>query len=162
MLKINKKRIKENIEKIKSKYLMVLSFIIANLINGILLRGVTVGEPFRIQPLFIDFGLLILISLLSLFFKRKNRPKYFFIISIVLTLVCLINSIYYHYYSSFASISLLSNLVYAKDVGNAIFENVLEDYMFELPGSGITTFTITEEDVKDRLSKRYKNIEIDE
>ena len=64
MLKINKKRIKENIEKIKSKYLMVLSFIIANLINGILLRGVTVGEPFRIQPLFIDFGLLILISLL--------------------------------------------------------------------------------------------------
>ena len=126
MLKINKKRIKENIEKIKSKYLMVLSFIIANLINGILLRGVTVGEPFRIQPLFIDFGLLILISLLSLFFKRKNRPKYFFIISIVLTLVCLINSIYYHYYSSFASISLLSNLVYAKDVGNAIFENVLK------------------------------------
>ena len=120
MLKINKKRIKENIEKIKSKYLMVLSFIIANLINGILLRGVTVGEPFRIQPLFIDLGLLILISLLSLFFKRKNRPKYFFIISIVLTLVCLINSIYYHYYSSFASISLLSNLVYAKDVGNAI------------------------------------------
>lgn len=44
----------------------------------------------------------------------------------------------------------------------SIFENVLEDYMFELPGSGITTFTITEEDVKDRLSKRYKNIEIDE
>ena len=34
--------------------------------------------------------------------------------------------------------------------------------MFELPGSGITAFTITEEDVKDRLSKRYKNIEIDE
>ena len=44
----------------------------------------------------------------------------------------------------------------------SIFENVLEDYMFELPGSGITTFTITEEDVKDRLSKRYKNIEITE
>ncbi len=44
----------------------------------------------------------------------------------------------------------------------SIFENVLEDYMFELPGSGITAFTITEEDVKDRLSKRYKNIEIDE
>ena len=112
MLKINKKRIKENIEKIKSKYLMVLSFIIANLINGILLRGVTVGEPFRIQPLFIDFGLLILISLLSLFFKRKNRPKYFFIISIVLTLVCLINSIYYHYYSLYNPYTLYHVILY--------------------------------------------------
>ena len=46
--------------------------------------------------------------------------------SVILTLVCLINSIYYHYYSSFASVALLSNLVYAKDVGDAIFENVLK------------------------------------
>lgn len=44
----------------------------------------------------------------------------------------------------------------------SIFENVLEDYMFELPGSGTKEFTITEEDVKDRLGKRYKNIEIEE
>ena len=42
------------------------------------------------------------------------------------TLICLINSIYYHYYNSFASISLLATAVFVKDVNNAIFENVLK------------------------------------
>lgn len=51
-------------------------------------------------------------------------------ITIVLTLICLINSVYYHYYSSFATVTLISNLVYAKDVGNAIFENVLKPVDF--------------------------------
>ena len=46
--------------------------------------------------------------------------------SILFTLICIINSIYYHYYSSFASISLLATAVFAKDVGDAIVENVLK------------------------------------
>ena len=126
MLKINKKKIKEKFRKIKNDYLLVVSFIMSNLINGLILRGITVKNIFSLPPLFIDFGLLILISLVALAFKRKNRIKYFMAMSFILTLVCLINSVYYHYYSSFASVALLSNLIYAKDVGNAIFENVLK------------------------------------
>ena len=126
MSKLNKKKIKDKFMKVKSDYLLVVSFIITNLINGLILRGVTVKNVFSLPPLFIDLGLLILISLVSLAFKRRNRIKYFMTMSVILTLVCLINSIYYHYYSSFASVALLSNLVYAKDVGNAIFENVLK------------------------------------
>ena len=126
MSKITKKEIKNLFSKVKNNYLLAISFILANLINGFILRCVTVKNAFSIPPLFIDFGLLILLSLLSLIFKRKNRIKYFVAMSIILTLICLINSVYYHYYSSFASIALLSNLVYAKDVGDAIFENVLK------------------------------------
>lgn len=126
MSKINKKEIKEKLKRVKSSYLLVASFIITNLVNGIILRGVTVKNVFSLPPLLIDLGLLIFISLISFTIKRKNRIKYFMTMSIILTLVCLINSIYYHYYSSFASVALLSNLVYAKDVGNAIFENVLK------------------------------------
>ena len=126
MSKINKKEIKEKLKRVKSSYLLVASFIITNLVNGIILRGVTVKNVFSLPPLLIDLGLLIFISLISFTIKRKNRIKYFITMSIILTLVCLINSIYYHYYSSFASVALLSNLVYAKDVGNAIFENVLK------------------------------------
>lgn len=126
MSKINKKELKERLKRVKNSYLLVASFIITNLVNGIILRGVTVKNVFSLPPLLIDLGLLIFISLISFTIKRKNRIKYFMTMSIILTLVCLINSIYYHYYSSFVSVALLSNLVYAKDVGNAIFENVLK------------------------------------
>lgn len=130
MIRINKKQIKSKTKKIlttiKDKYLFVLFFIMVNIINELLLRIITVKNVFSIHTLLIDIGLLILLSLLSLLFKRKNRIKYFMTITIVLTLICLINSVYYHYYSSFATVTLISNLVYAKDVGNAIFENVLK------------------------------------
>lgn len=130
MIKINKKQIKNKItkviEKIKDKYLLVLSFIVINLINSLLLRLITVKNIFSIHPLLIDIGLLLLLSLLSLLFKRKNRIKYFMTTTIILTMICLINSVYYHYYDSFATVTLISNLVYAKDVGDAIFENVLK------------------------------------
>lgn len=130
MIKINKKQIKNKItkviEKIKDKYLLVLSFIVINLINSLLLRLITVKNLFSIHPLLIDTGLLLLLSLLSLLFKRKNRIKYFMTTTIILTMICLINSVYYHYYDSFATVTLISNLVYAKDVGDAIFENVLK------------------------------------
>lgn len=43
----------------------------------------------------------------------------------------------------------------------SIFESVMRDYMFELPGSGVTEIHISEEDVKSKLSVRYKNIKID-
>lgn len=134
MIRINKKQIKSKTKKIlttiKDKYLFVLFFIMVNIINELLLRIITVKNVFSVHTLLIDIGLLILLSLLSLLFKRKNRIKYFMTITIVLTLICLINSVYYHYYSSFATVTLISNLVYAKDVGNAIFENVLKPVDF--------------------------------
>lgn len=130
MIKISKEQIKRKISKlkniIKDKYLLVIAFIIINTINALLLRGITVKNIFSIHPLLIDIGLLIILSLLSLFFKRKNRIKYFMTITIIFTLICLINSIYYHYYSSFATVTLISNLVYAKDVSDAILGNVLK------------------------------------
>lgn len=73
MLKINKKKIKEKFRKIKNDYLLVVSFIMSNLINGLILRGITVKNIFSLPPLFIDFGLLILISLVALAFKRKTE-----------------------------------------------------------------------------------------
>lgn len=132
MIKLNlkKDKIKYFLNYIEKNYLMVIFFVIANLINDIILRAITVKNAFSILPVLIDIGFLILISLLSLLFKRKNRIKYFFSMSIILTLVCVINSAYYHYYSSFASFSLLNTAVFAKDVGNAIVENVIKPIDF--------------------------------
>lgn len=121
-----KKSFKEMTSIIKENFLLEVSFIVSNLLNGLILRIITVGNGLSISPLLMDLLFLILITLLSLLFKRKNRGKFLITVSIILTLICLINSVYYHYYSSFASISMLATAVFAKDVGNAIVENVLK------------------------------------
>lgn len=122
-----KNKIKKiNFEKFKKNYLLVTFFIVSNLINGIILRSVTVKNGLRLSPMLIDLSFLIIISLFSLLIKRKKRINYFMIVSLILNLTCIINSIYYHYYSSFASISLLATAVFAADVSDAIVENVLK------------------------------------
>lgn len=121
-----KKKIKKILKIIKEDHLFEMSFIFSNLINGLILRIITVSNGLSISPLLMDLVFLIIIALLSLLFKRKNRVKFLITTSIILTLICIINSIYYHYYNSFASISLLATAVFAKDVGDAIVENVLK------------------------------------
>jgi len=125
-IKIILKKIKEIAKVIKDDYLFEFFFIISNLINGLILRIITVSNGSSISPLLMDLLFLIIMCLISLLFKRKNRSKFLITISIILTLICIINSIYYHYYSSFASISLLGAAIFAKDVGDAIIENVLK------------------------------------
>lgn len=125
-----KKQFKNLISIIKENYLLEVFFILSNLINGLFLRVITVGNGTTVSPLLMDFLFLMLICLLSLLFKRKNRGKFLIIISIVLNLICIINSIYYNYYSSFASISMLATAVFAKDVGDAIVQNVLKPIDF--------------------------------
>ena len=43
----------------------------------------------------------------------------------------------------------------------SIFECVMEDYMFEAPGSGTTSIEVDSSYVKEKISKRYKNIKKD-
>ena len=117
---------KELINIIKKDFLLEIFFIMSNLLNALILRIVTVGNGLSISPLLMDLLFLILLSLLSPLFKRKNRGKFFITISVILALMCVINSIYYNYYSSFASISMLATAVFAKDVGDAIVQNVLK------------------------------------
>lgn len=123
---MSKNKIKKFFINIQENYLLEVFFIIANLINSTILRSITVNNIFRISPLLIDFSFLILITLISFIFKRKNKIKYFMIISVIFTLICIINSVYYHYYNSFASVSLISLTSFAADVSDAIVENVLK------------------------------------
>ena len=121
-----RKKLKEVFKLIKEQHLFEVFFIVSNLINGLVLRAITVSNGLSISPLLMDTLFLIIISLLSLLFKRKKRGIFLIIMSIIFNLICIINSIYYHYYSSYASFSLLATAIFAKDVGDAIVENVLQ------------------------------------
>ena len=123
-MKNGKEKIKKLLKIIKKDYPVETFFIISNLINGLIIRIVTVKNGLFISPLFADLGFLILVTLISL--TKEKRIRYFITLSILFNLVCIVNSIYYHYYSSFASISLIANITFASDVSDAIVENVLK------------------------------------
>ena len=125
-MKNGKEKIKKLLKIIKKDYPVETFFIISNLINGLIIRIVTVKNGLFISPLFADLGFLILVTLISLTIKKEKRIRYFITLSILFNLVCIVNSIYYHYYSSFASISLVANITFASDVSDAIVENVLK------------------------------------
>ncbi len=127
-----KKNIKEIIflyiknfkNQLKSDMLFVY-FIIGALINSSLLRFFTVKNYFDIKPIIADLIFILIVGIFSYLIKKKNRFTYFMVWSIVTTLLCFINSIYYTFYSSFVSVSLLSTSVFVVDVGDAVIKNVL-------------------------------------
>ncbi len=105
---------------------MISIFIISSLINATLLRFFTIKDYFDPKPILIDLSFILIMSSILFAVKSKNRSKYLFTFSIILTLTCIINSIYYTYYSSYASFSLLATSTAIVDVGDAIVENVLQ------------------------------------
>ena len=86
---------KKIIKVIKDNYLFVLLFILINVLSSYFLRVFTTREYFNIRPLLADLGFFALLSLISLTIKRKKRGRYFVIVSLVLSIICVINSIYY-------------------------------------------------------------------
>lgn len=97
------KRVKEYL---KTNKLMV-TFILSSLINGCLIRFLTVSNYFAIKPILADLVFLFVITAFGYFIKPKHQFKYFLMWSIILTTLCIVNAIYYSNYISFASVSLL-------------------------------------------------------
>ena len=57
---------------------------------------------------------------------EKRRVTYYLVLSFILMLLCTINSSYYTFYTSFASISLISTTKFIFAVGDAVVENVIK------------------------------------
>ena len=112
--------------------LLVEIFAIVNIINGIMLRSFTVKNGFAIKPLLGDLTLVIVIGSFAHLFKPKNQIKYLFIWSLIFSLTCFINCVYYSNYISFASFSMLSTATELKGYTDAVIENILEfkDFIF--------------------------------
>ena len=111
---------------------LFLTFIITTLLNGMMLRFLTVHNYFAIKPIIADLAVILLFGSFVYLFKPKNRFKYLLIISVLFTAICVINSLYYTYYMSFASFSLIAVSLTVVDVGDAVVENVLQikDFLF--------------------------------
>ena len=97
-----KKKITEfiNLFKIHSKsYLktniLFMTFVSTSVINGCLLRFLTVKNYFDLKPVIADLAIVLIIGAFGYFIKPKHQFKYFFTWSVVFTILCLVNSMYY-------------------------------------------------------------------
>lgn len=120
------------IKKYAKTNILFFSFIISVFINGTLLRFLTVGNFFDIKPALADIAFILLIGSITYLFKHKGQVRYLMTLSIIMTAICVINSMYYTFYKSFASVSLLVTSLFVIDVGDAVVENVIEykDFIF--------------------------------
>ena len=110
-----------------NKYFCI--YILINFLNAFLLRVFTIGginTVFAISPILADLAVIILLGAIGYLMKERRQVVYYVILSFILTLLCTINSSYYTFYTSFASISLLSTTKFIFAVGDAVVENVIK------------------------------------
>ncbi len=111
---------------------LFIVFIVTSLLNGMFLRFFTVHNYFAIKPILADLAIILLFGSFVYLFKPRKRFGYLLILSVIFTAVCVVNSLYYTYYMSFASFSLIAVSLTVIDVGDAVVQNVLQfkDFIF--------------------------------
>lgn len=163
------KNTKEFIERVKTEHLireyfknnvLFVTFVATAVINSTLLRFFcmhTVENFLSWKAILADLTVVTAIGSFGYLFKPKNRFSYYLGFNIFLTAICIINSVYYTFYTSFASVSMLSLTQYIGDVGDAVVENVLQlkDMIYIFAPIVLTV-------VHFRLKKKsyYKKIEL--
>lgn len=128
---INYKKIKKEVKVYLKTNILTITFLITNIINGIILRFFTVKNYFNIKPILGDLVFLLLIISFCYLIKPKHQFKYYLPWSIIFTIVCMVNCVYYSNYISFASFSLLktsSQLGGYTDAVTSILE--IKDFIF--------------------------------
>ena len=137
-------------------------FVILNVINAFLLRMLTMNNAsnfFAFQPLLADFAFVVIIGSFGFLFKRGFRLVYYFLLTCLLTAICMINSSYYTFYTSFSSISLLSTIKFIGQVGDAVVENVMKpkDFVYLLAPIIMLVVSIRKLKTKELNKEDYKN-----
>lgn len=140
--------------------ILFMTFVGTSVINGCLLRFLTVKNYFDIRPIIADLAIVLIIGALGYFIKPKHQFKYFFTWSIVFTVLCVVNSMYYTNYVSFASFSLLETSLQLVDVGDAVVNNVMEikdfSYIWQVVAILFVNATLKKRKYYDRVAKIEK------
>ena len=99
------------------------SYVILSILCTSFVRFYTNGNV-SIRPLLFDIGVPIVIGSLCYLRKPKKQFGYLFFLLILIASVCMANSIYYKFYSSYVSFSLITSLQQVGGVTDAFFEKI--------------------------------------
>lgn len=126
---IKKARKEHIVRKYISNNQLFLTYVITCLINATMLRFFCIhsmANYLSVKAIIGDLAIILILGSFGYLCHPKNRFTYYLILDIFLSAICMINSVYYTFYSSFASVSMLSLTQYIGDVGDAVVENVLQ------------------------------------
>lgn len=123
-----KKTYKKIIEYIISNRLFI-SYVLISFLGTIILRQLTIGNAFSIFPMITDLGMILVIGSFGYFIKPKKQFIYFFTWLCIFSLMELINTIYYVFYTNFASLGDLPTLSQTETVTGSIFEKLKLMYL---------------------------------
>lgn len=118
------KRVVKLFKKYFSTNILFSSYLIISILLSLTLRILTVGISFSIKPIIYDLFISLIIGSFGYLFKPRNQFKYFFSVLSIFTFLCIINSLYYTFYKSFLSISLIESMVMLKDVKSSVFDKL--------------------------------------
>jgi phosphoglycerol transferase MdoB-like AlkP superfamily enzyme len=152
------KSIKEiNYKGYLSTNILFFTTVISSVINALILRAFTVGNALEIKPFLGDFAIVLIVCSFGYLIKPRKQIIYFLTLTIIFTSICVINSIYYTFYQSFASISLLATSLQVIGVGDAVVKNVLKYRDFIFLWQPIVLFIIH---LKLKKKNYYKHVEV--
>ena len=107
---------------------LFVAYVIINVLNGMILRMLTLGTStiFDFDAIIADLTFVLFVGSFSYFFHEKGKFIYLLCFTVFFSALCVLNSAYYTFYTSFSSISLLSTARFITDVGDAVVENVVQ------------------------------------
>ena len=97
-----------------------LSYVIISLISCKLLRVFTIEDGLNIKAFLFDLSIILLIGSFGYFFKPKNQFRYWVVVLFFITLINTINGMYYMFFTSFASFSLLETFAQTFTVSDSV------------------------------------------
>ena len=103
---------------------MFMAYLILALISCFLIRKFTINDHFNLYATFFDFSIIMILGSLGYLFKVKNQYRYWNTILIVITLINLINGIYYKFFTNFVTVGLLESLGQTGEVTDAVFSRL--------------------------------------
>lgn len=119
----------KGIKKYFKSNILFTVFVIAALVNSMILRAFTVKSGLALSPFLADLAFVLAVGAFGYLIKPKHRYKYYFTFTIIFTAICMINSMYYTNYSSFVSVSLIATSMQLVGVSEAL-ENVIQFHDF--------------------------------
>ena len=128
-LKVAYKKLLRKIRKYFSTNILFLTYLITSVFISFLLRYFTIGIINDFKAIFCDLVVVMLLGSFGYLVKPKHQFKYFLGLSIFNTFLCILNHIYYTFYMSFVSVSLLGTLSMLGEVSDSV-TNKLEILYF--------------------------------
>ncbi len=117
---INMKKILHNTIHFIKYNRVFLSYVIISLVSCKLLRLLTIEDGINIKAFLFDLAIILIAGSFGYLFKPKNQFKYWLILLIFTTLINTINGMYYMFFTSFASFSLLETFAQTFTVSDSV------------------------------------------